>query len=250
LIFHIFTLFPGVFQGYLEGSILGKAIKKRVIDIRLINIRDFAFDKHKTCDDAPYGGGPGMLLKPEPVAGALDTLQRTSSTRILFLSPSGKPFKQSYAEGLAREEEVTLVCGHYEGFDQRVIEHFQAEEISVGDFVLSSGEVGAMVVIDCVSRLVSGVIKQDSVAEESFKNGLLEYPQYTRPAVFRNMRVPDVLLSGHHQKIEEWRRQKSLERTLRLRPDLLEKAELSQKDLAWLQAMREEGLSYGSDKNH
>ena len=231
MIFHILTLFPEIFSGYECSSILARAMEQNQVKIDLINIRDFAKDRHKTCDDATYGGGPGMVLKPEPLAAALESVPGVrekrvaqdgynGGTRVVYLTPSGRLWSQELAGRFAAEQRLALICGRYEGIDQRIIDLFVTDEISVGNYVLSGGEVAAMVVIDTVVRLVKGVIKESSLTEESFCGGLLEYPQYTRPAVFRGRAVPQVLLSGHHAEIERWRRQRSLERTRRYRPEL------------------------------
>ncbi len=224
MIFHVLTLFPEIFRGYLESSILQKAIRRGLIDVRLVNIRDYALDRHRTCDDTTYGGGAGMILKPEPVARALEAVgcaEGRPTKRTIYLSPSGALFRQETAEALAGEAELVLLCGRYEGVDQRVIDAFVTDEVSIGDYVLSGGEVAAMVVIDAVARLVKGVIRGESLEEESFRRHLLEYPQYTRPAEFRGRGVPEILLSGHHAEISRWRLRKSLEKTMRVRPELL-----------------------------
>jgi tRNA (guanine37-N1)-methyltransferase len=197
-------------------------VEQEKIRLDLINIRDFARDKHKTCDDATYGGGPGMVLKPEPLAGALESVPGVADgrTRVVYLTPSGRLWSQALAREFAEESRMAMICGRYEGIDQRIIDLFVTDEISVGNYVLSGGEVAAMVVIDTIVRLVKGVITEDSLAEESFAAGLLEYPQYTRPAVFRGRKVPEVLLSGNHAQIQRWRREKSVERTRKLRPGL------------------------------
>jgi tRNA (guanine37-N1)-methyltransferase len=231
VIFHILTLFPEIFSGYKGSSILARAMEQNQVKIDLVNIRDFARDRHKTCDDATYGGGPGMVLKPEPLAAALESVPGVrekrvaqdgyaGGTRVVYLTPSGRLWSHELAGRFAGEQRLALICGRYEGIDQRIIDLFVTDEISVGNYVLSGGEVAAMVVIDTVVRLVKGVIKESSLTEESFCGGLLEYPQYTRPAVFRGRAVPQVLLSGHHAEIERWRRQRSLERTRRYRPEL------------------------------
>jgi tRNA (guanine37-N1)-methyltransferase len=199
---------------------MARAVEKGIVSYRNINIRDFAVDKHRTCDDAPYGGGPGMVLKAEPLAAALD-FAGAPHLRTLCPTPSGRPFTQDYAKSLSAEEEIVLVCGRYEGIDQRVIDLYVSDEISVGDYVLSSGEIAAMVIIDAVYRLLDGVISLDSLAEESFVEGLLEYPQYTRPEVFRGLKVPEVLLSGHHANISAWRREQGIMKTRKYRPELL-----------------------------
>jgi tRNA (guanine37-N1)-methyltransferase len=222
VIFHILTLFPEIFDGYRKSSILARAVEQDQVRLDLINIRDFARDRHKTCDDATYGGGPGMVLKPEPLAAALESVPgvKRRRTRVLYLTPSGKLWSQGLAGDFAAEKRVAMICGRYEGIDQRIIDLFVTDEISVGNYVLSGGEVAAMVVIDTIVRLVKGVITEDSLAEESFSAGLLEYPQYTRPAVFRGLGVPEVLLSGNHAEIQRWRREKSFEKTRKFRPEL------------------------------
>ncbi len=231
MIFHILTLFPEIFDGYRKASILARALNQEQVTLDLIDIRDYARDKHRTCDDATYGGGAGMVLKPEPLAAALESIAgvktRDSAAgptmRVVYLTPSGRVWNQDMAAKLAAENEVAIICGRYEGIDQRIIDMFVTDEISVGDYILSGGEVAAMVVLDSVVRLVKGVIKEQSLVEESFRRGLLEYPQYTRPATFRGHEVPDVLVSGHHEEIERWRLKKSIEKTLRFRPELIEK---------------------------
>jgi tRNA (guanine37-N1)-methyltransferase len=198
---------------------MAKAVEKGLIEYSLINIRDFALDKHKTCDDAPYGGGAGMVLKPEPLAAALDSIGG-SLKRVIYPSPSGIKFDQNQAERLAGYDELVFVCGRYEGIDQRIIDLYIDEEISIGDYVISSGEISTLVIIDSVYRLLEGVISSESLLEESFTNGLLEYPHYTRPADFRGLDVPDVLLSGNHAKIDEWRNNKRILKTRENRPDI------------------------------
>ncbi len=221
----ILTLFPEFFESPLKTSLTGKAIERGHFDVQLIDIRDFATDKHNTCDDSPYGGGAGMVMKPEPLVGALEHARNNSpdAPRIL-LTPQGEPFAQPIAQQLAREHQsLILVCGRYEGVDERVRQHWIDREISIGDFVLTGGEIGAMTILDAVTRLLPGVLgNADSADEESFSTDRLEYPQYTRPQDFRGHPVPDILLSGHHGKIAEWRRQKALERTQDRRPDLLD----------------------------
>jgi tRNA (guanine37-N1)-methyltransferase len=222
----VLTLFPEITDAYFATSIMAKAIQRGIIEYRAINIRDFALDKHKTCDDAPYGGGPGMLMLPEPLSRALESAKngaRHPFHRVIYLSPSGRPFNQALAQELAREQELVLLCGRYEGIDQRVIERYIDDEISVGDYVLSSGEIAALALIDATYRLVDRVITPESLDEESFSGGLLEYPQYTRPEIFDTMKVPDILLSGHHENIRRWRLEKRIEKTLRCRPDLIQR---------------------------
>jgi tRNA (guanine37-N1)-methyltransferase len=218
----VLTLFPEIIDAFFASSIFAKAIQRGIIDYRVINIRDFAFDKHKTCDDAPYGGGPGMLMLPEPLALALKAAKNGSShSRTIYLTPSGRPFNQAFARELSAEQGLILLCGRYEGIDQRIIDLYIDDEISIGDYVLSSGEVAALTLVDATYRLVDRVITPESLEEESFSGGLLEYPQYTRPEIYDTIKVPDVLLSGHHENIRRWRLKKRIERTLRYRPDLI-----------------------------
>ena len=219
--FDILTLFPEMFEG-IKYSIIGKAIEKELIDINIVNIRDFSKDKHKKVDDTPYGGGAGMVLKPDVVYEAYSSV-KSNNAKVIYLSPKGKTLNQEEVKRLANEKHIILLCGHYEGIDQRVLDEIVDEEISIGDYVLTGGEIPAMVLIDSVSRYVDGVITKESVEEESFSNGLLEYPQYTRPEIFLDKKVPEVLLSGHHENIKKWREEKSLEITRHNRPDLLKK---------------------------
>ena len=200
----ILTLFPGLFDGFLTSSILARAIARELVTVKPVDIRDYAKDRHRVCDDAAYGGGPGMVMKAEPIAAALEA-NGGPGRRVVYLTPAGRLYNQALASELAREEELVLLCGRYEGVDQRVIDAFVTDEISIGDYVLSGGEVAAMVVVDSMARLIPGVITGDSLEEESFASGLLEYPHYTRPEVFRGASVPEVLLSGHHEKIRQWR---------------------------------------------
>lgn len=217
--FDILTLFPEMFDG-IKQSIIGKAIEKELIDINIVNIRDFSKDKHKKVDDTPYGGGAGMVLKPDVVYDAYSSI-KSDNAKVIYLSPKGKTLNQEEVKRLANEKHIILLCGHYEGIDQRVLDEIVDEEISIGDYVLTGGEIPAMVLIDSVSRYVDGVITKESVEEESFSNGLLEYPQYTRPEIFLDKKVPEVLFSGHHENIKKWREEKSLEITKQNRPDLL-----------------------------
>lgn len=231
--FHVLTLFPEIPRAFFENSIMAKAVTRGIIAYNLVNIRDFAFDKHKTCDDSTYGGGAGMLMLPEPLCNALDSLkclkaERSSRKRVIYVTPSGKLLTQNLAAELAREDELVFVCGRYEGIDERVIDLYVDDEISIGDYVMSSGELAATVIIDTVYRLIDGVISSESLEEESFSDGLLEYPQYTRPEIFRDLTVPEVLLSGHHEKIRRWRLRKRIEKTLRVRPDLFQKVQASE----------------------
>ncbi len=217
--FDVLTLFPEMFE-ILNQSIIGKAIEKELIDINLINIRDFSKDKHKKVDDTPYGGGAGMVMKPDVVYDAYQSI-KDRNAKVIYMSPQGKPLNQKKVEELSKENHLIILCGHYEGIDQRVLDKIVDEEISIGDYVLTGGEIPAMVLIDSVSRYVEGVLKEESIKEESFSNGLLEYPQYTRPEIFEGMKVPEILLSGHHENIEKWRKEKSLEMTKKKRPDIL-----------------------------
>lgn len=234
----ILTIFPEMFTGPLTSSILKRAIEKGILQISLVNFRDYAPDKHRRVDDYPFGGGAGMVMKPEPIFLAWEAVARDCSgtvPRTILLSPQGKVFNQSMAAALAEESHLVFICGHYEGVDERVRRNLVTDEISIGDYVLTGGELGAMVIIDSVARLVPGVLGDDrSKEEETFADGLLEYPQYTRPRSFRGMEVPEVLLSGHHEQIRRWRRQQSLLRTWKRRPDLLEKADLSAEEKALL----------------
>jgi tRNA (guanine37-N1)-methyltransferase len=230
--FDILTLFPGMFQSPLSESILGKAIERGLIEVRTINVRDFALDRHHVADDAPYGGSQGMVMKVEPIARAIEAVKSEDpSAWTIYLTPQGKTFDQQDARALSHRSRLVLLCGRYEGVDERVRELFVDQEISIGDYVLTGGELAAMVVVDAVARLLPGVLGSDRSAEEdSFFDSLLEYPQYTRPAEFRGRSVPEVLLSGNHSAISRWRRREALRRTWLRRPDLLEKATLSDKD--------------------
>ncbi len=218
--FDVLTLFPEMFTP-MEQSIMGRAVEKNLLDINLVNIRDFSENKHKKVDDTPYGGGAGMVMMPDVVYRAYNSI-KTDNAKVVYMSPQGKTLNQKIVEDLSKEEHLIILCGHYEGIDQRVIDKIVDEEISIGDYVLTGGEIPAMVLIDSVSRYVEGVLSKDSISEESFSNGLLEYPQYTRPEEFEGMRVPEVLLSGHHENIEKWRKEKSIEITKKKRPDLLD----------------------------
>ena len=217
--FDILTLFPEMFEN-LKQSIIGRAIEKNIININLINIRDFSKDKHKKVDDTPYGGGAGMVMKPDVVYSAYNSI-KDKNAKVIYMSPQGKTLNQKKVEELSKEEHLVILCGHYEGIDQRVLDKIVDEEISIGDYVLTGGELPAIVLIDSVSRYVEGVLKEDSIKEESFSNGLLEYPQYTRPEVFEGEKVPEILLSGHHENISKWRKEKSLEITKKKRPELI-----------------------------
>ena len=219
----VLTLFPGIIDAYFSSSIMAKALTRGFVEYRAVDIRDYALDKHRSCDDAPYGGGAGMLMLAEPLGRALDAVlsDEAGRGRVIYLSPSGRPFNQELARELAAEKELILLCGRYEGIDQRIIDIYVDEEISVGDYVLSSGEVAALILIDASYRLVEQVITPASLEEESFDRGLLEYPQYTRPEIYATLKVPEILLSGHHENIRRWRLEKSVEKTLTLRPDLI-----------------------------
>lgn len=232
MIFDILTLFPEMFESPLRGSILGKASERGLVQIRLHNIRDYAVDKHQMTDDRPFGGGEGMVMKPEPIAAALEELKRNGPTPwVVLLSPQGRLFSQERAWKLSALQRVILICGRYEGVDERIAEHFVNEQISIGDFVLTGGEMGAMVVVDAVTRLIPGVLGNQASAEaESFSEPLLEYPQYTRPQEFMEYRVPEILLSGHHEAIQKWRRGQALLRTRERRPDMFERLQLSVTD--------------------
>jgi len=218
----VLTLFPAMFAGPLDESIIKRARQAGLLELQLWNLRDWAHDRHKTVDDRPFGGGPGMLLKPEPIFEAVEQLA-TEKTHVVLMSPSGRSFDQAIARDMTQHEHLLLVTGHYEGFDERIREHLADDELSIGDYVLTNGALPAMVVIDTVARLIPGVLGHDeSAAEESFSTGLLEYPHYTRPAEFRGMKVPDVLLSGNHAEIAKWRGEQAHLRTRERRPDLLE----------------------------
>jgi tRNA (guanine37-N1)-methyltransferase len=279
--FTILTLFPELFAEFVRSSILARSIERGLVNIRVVNIRDFAADRHRICDDYAYGGGPGMVMKPEPLAAAIEGTGALGK-RIVYLTPAGRPYTQRTARELARQGEVVLLCGRYEGIDQRIIDAFVTDELSIGDYVLSGGEVAAMVVVDSVSRLVEGAITGESLEEESFSlgidtgtgrgpsasalsatrggwrqaglgmdagAGLLEYPHYTRPEVFRGMRVPEVLLSGHHERIRKWRLEKSVEKTLRFRPELLASEDLPREVKDIRHALSREGDGDGFGKS-
>ncbi len=218
--FDVLTLFPEMFEP-IQQSILGRASKNHILEFNFINMRDYSKNKHLKVDDTPYGGGAGMVMIPDVVYDAYSSIPNKENAKVIYLSPQGKQLNQAKVQELSEEEHLILLCGHYEGIDQRVLDEIVNEEISIGDYVLTGGELPAMVLIDSVSRYVEGVLKEESTKEESFSNGLLEYPQYTRPEVFRGKKVPEVLLSGHHENIQKWRQEKSLEITKLKRPDLL-----------------------------
>jgi len=242
MIFDVLTLFPDMFDSPMRESILGRAIKQGLFEVRAHNLRDWAEGKHLTTDDTPYGGGDGMVMKPEPIAKAIAELkQQAPAAKVLLMTPQGVPFQQQHARALAQESNLIFLCGRYEGFDERVRQTLVDAEFSIGDFVLTGGELPAMVMIDAISRNLPGVLGSSNSAEtDSFADGLLEYPQYTRPAVFNGMAVPDVLLSGDHGKIAGWRREQQLLRTLQRRPELLDRVSLSDLDLKTLDLLRSE----------
>ena len=237
--FDILTLFPNMFKGLIEDSIIKRAIEKKLIEVNLIDFREFSTNKHHTVDDYSYGGGAGMLISVEPVHLAMKTIPNLDRAKKLLMSPSGKTFNQAKAIELSKEEHIVMVCGHYEGIDARIL-NFIDEEVSIGDYVLMGGEVPAMTILEAVSRLVPGVISEDSPVNESFSDSLLEHPQYTRPAIYEGLGVPDVLLSGHHANIKKWQREKALEKTLKVRPDLLKKANLDLNDYKYLWELKNE----------
>lgn len=231
--FYIMTLFPEMVMGGLKTSIIGRAIKNELLSIEAINIRDYAFNKHNSVDDYPYGGGAGMLMQAEPVYQCYKALEDRigKRPRVVYLSPQGQTFNQKMSEEFAEEEELVFLCGHYEGIDERVLEEIVTDYVSIGDYVLTGGELPSMIMVDAISRLVPGVLHNDVSAEfESFQDNLLEYPQYSRPETWHDKKVPEVLMSGHHANIEKWRREQSVIRTAKNRPDLLEKAELTDKE--------------------
>lgn len=240
----VLTLFPEMFTGVFSQSILKKAAETGAVTYNVVNFRQFADNKHLTVDDYPYGGGAGMVLKPQPIFDAVSEFSAASggaSPRVILLCPQGKRFNQKKAEELMHEEHLIFICGHYEGYDERIREHLITDEISIGDYVLTGGELGAMVIIDSVVRLLPGVLgNAESHQKDSFSTGFLEHPHYTRPADFRGMKVPDVLLSGNHRLIDEWREKESLRRTCLRRPDLLEDLELSEKQKKWLDEFKKQ----------
>ena len=230
--FDVLTLFPEMFEA-MKQSIIGKAKEKQLIDINLINIRDFSKDKHKKVDDTPYGGGAGMVMQADVIYDAYKSI-KDKNAKVIYMSPQGKVLNQKKVEELSKEGHLILLCGHYEGVDQRIIDKIVDEEISIGDYVLTGGEIPAMVLIDSVSRYVDGVLSEGSTSEESFSHGILEYPQYTRPETFEGVKVPEILLSGHHENINKWRRCQALKNTYFKRPELLENVELSEEDKRYL----------------
>ena len=235
--FHVLTLFPEMIMNGLETSILGRAAAKGIVSFEAVNIRDYTLERHGKVDDYPYGGGAGMVMQAEPIYRAYEALVEKigKRPRVIYMTPQGQTFNQSIAEDLAKEEDLVFLCGHYEGVDERVLEMIATDYLSAGDYVLTGGELPAMMMIDCISRLVPGVLNNNVSAEfETFHDNLLEYPQYTRPEVFMGKKVPDILLSGHHANVEKWRREQSIIRTLQNRPELLEDAVLSKKEQKFL----------------
>ncbi|MEK5184358.1 tRNA (guanosine(37)-N1)-methyltransferase TrmD [Solibacillus sp. FSL R5-0691] len=238
---HVLSLFPDMFTGVFGSSILKKAQEKGAVELAVTDIREYSENKHKQVDDYPYGGGAGMVLKPEPMFNAVEAITEGRKPRVILMCPQGERFTQKKAEELAKEEDLVFLCGHYEGYDERIREHLVTDEISIGDFVLTGGELPAMTVIDAVVRLLPGVLGQeDSHIQDSFSTGLLEHPHYTRPADFRGMKVPDILLSGNHAKIDAWREEQSFKRTLERRPDLLDALELTDKQKKIIEKIKNE----------
>lgn len=243
--YHILTLFPEMVLNGLHTSIIGRAVEKGLLSIEAIDIRSYSQEKHRHVDDAPYGGGAGMVMQPMPICDAYDDLcgKIGKKPRVIYMTPQGRVFNQKIARELAEEEDLVFLCGHYEGIDERALELIATDYLSIGDYVLTGGELPAMVMIDCISRLVPGVLNNDASAEfESFHDNLLEYPQYTRPEEYRGLKVPEVLLSGHHKNIDLWRRQQSIKRTLERRPDLLSEASLSKKEMEYLEKLKSGNL--------
>lgn len=237
----VVTIFPEMLAGYFYGSIMGRSVDKGLVEINLVDLRNYCRDRHRQVDDTPYGGGRGMILKPEPLFSAVEDLRQSDGdkgSRVILLSPQGQVFSQGKARELTGESHLILLCGRYEGIDERVRLSLVDEEISIGDFVLTGGELAAAVIVDAVVRLLPGVLDEEVSRDESFSASLLEHPQYTRPAVFRDMEVPPVLLSGHHKEIASWRRRRSLKRTFECRPDLLIRAELKPSDRVYLQELQ------------
>ena len=243
----ILTLFPEMVSGFFTNSIMARAVKANLVSYNIIDWRQYAEDRHHKCDDSPFGGGAGMVIKPEPLFKALDRINAMEK-RVIYASPSGRRLTQDYARQLSREPNLVFICGHYEGIDQRIIDRYVDDEICIGDYVISSGEVATLVIIDAVYRLIDNVITDSSLEEESFTGPLLEYPQYTRPETYCGMSVPDILLSGHHANIEKWRLQKRLEKTLSNRPELLENASLDEEASRILEQIKlTKGLKNGLD---
>lgn len=239
--FHVLTLFPDMISQAFSHSVTGRALKAGAIQLNTVDIREYSQDKHKHVDDYPYGGGAGMVMQPEPIHLAYEDIAKDfkKKARVIYVTPQGAVFNQSMAESFAKEEDLVFLCGHYEGIDERILEEIVTDYVSIGDYVLTGGELPALVMMDAISRLIPGVLNNDVSAEfESFHDNLLEYPQYTRPVDYHGKKVPDVLLSGHHANIEKWRRQQSLKRTYERRPDLLEHAVLSKEDHRYLDQLK------------
>jgi len=248
--FDIITIFPEIFESVFSGGIINKALEKGVIEVRVHDLRAFTLDKHKQVDDRPYGGGQGMVLKPEPIFVAVEKIKQNEEAPVYLLSPQGRKLDIRFAEELAQRKQIILICGRYEGVDERVIQHLVTGEICIGDYILTGGEPAAFVVVDAVSRFVPRVVgKESSVKDDSFFDGLLEHPQYTRPRDFRGMKVPEVLFSGDHKKIESWRRRRSLEKTWRMRPDLLREGALSGDEKKILNEIKTEKKGKGDEPN-
>jgi tRNA (guanine37-N1)-methyltransferase len=248
--FDIITIFPGIFESYFSKGIIEKALKKGLLEIHLHDLRDYAAGKHKQVDDRPFGGSQGMVFKPEPVFRAVDQVKKEKEALICLLSPKGKSFDSKMAKRFAECSQIVLICGRYEGVDERVAKYLATHEISIGDFVLSGGELAAMVIIDSISRFLPGVVgKMKSVEEDSFSSDLLDYPQYTRPRSFRGMSVPEVLFSGNHKKIGLWRKKKSLEKTMKLRPDLMQNKKLSMEEKDLINELRTEMKGKDNESN-
>ncbi len=241
MIIDLITIFPAILEGPFSESMIKRAVSKKLVQINLVDLRDYTTDRHRQVDDTPFGGGKGMVLKPEPLFRAVEDLSSKSTPekrKVILLTPAGKLYKQEAAFRLAGAEHLIVICGHYEGIDERVRLKLVDEEISIGDYILTGGELAAAVVVDSVVRLLPGLLSEEAVREESFTDSLLEYPHYTRPAVFREMAVPAVLLSGHHQEIARWRREEALKRTFLRRPDLLKKASFEAEDEAYLEELK------------
>lgn len=240
--YHVVTLFPEVIRGALGFSMLQRAQDKNLVSFLVHDLRDFTHDRHKVVDDVPYGGGGGMVLKPEPFFAAVETIKEKygALSRVILLSPQGKPFNQKYAQELAQASSLVLLCGRYEGVDERVAQHLVTDEISIGDYVLSGGEFAALVILEALVRLIPGVLGQEECAADSFSEGILDYPHYTRPADFQGLKVPEILTSGHHEQIRRWRRKEAIRRTWQRRQELLEGAKLSEEDRKLLEEIIEE----------
>lgn len=239
--FDIITIFPEMFGSVFSTGVLTRSLERGLIEIGIHNLRNFTEDKHRMVDDRPFGGGQGMVLKPEPIFAAVKDIRKDERTPVILLSPQGKKFDSRLVEELSRQSQIILICGRYDGVDERVVEHLVTDEISIGDYILSGGEVAALVIVESVSRFIPGVVgKKESVMQDSFSEGLLDYPQYTRPRTFKGMSVPEVLFSGDHEAIKTWRRKKSLEKTWCLRPEILKTSQLSQKDKKLLGQIKSE----------